>query len=82
MATKTERRNMERSQDALGVLKAAAIEEMAGNKSQGNARIMNAWTKVLGKVTILHAEMTEIGLDNFPEFFADEIVIKGGGGGR
>ena len=81
MTTKTERRNMERIQDALGVIKAAAIEEMAGNKAQGDAAHMNAWTMVLGKTTVLHAELTDIGMTNFPEFFG-EIVIKGGGGGR
>lgn len=79
MATKTERRNMERIQDALNVIKAAAKEEIKGNTEQGDARHLNAWTMTLGKVTVLHAELTEIGLDSFPEFFG-EIVIKGGGG--
>ena len=79
MTTKTERRNMERIQDALGVIKAAALDEMAGNKAQGDAAHMNAWTMVLGKITVFHSETTAIGLEHFPEFFG-EIVTRGGGG--
>lgn len=81
MTTKTERRNMERIQDALGVIKAAAREEIEGNKESGNARHLNAWCGVLHKAGVYHHEITNMGFEMFPEFFG-EVVTKGGGGGR
>ena len=81
MTTKTERANMDSIQKCLGKMKKAAKEEIAGNKEAGNAAHTNAWTHVLAKVTTLHAEVTDLGLEHFPEFF-EEIVLKGGGGGR
>jgi len=42
---------------------------------------VNAWTDVKGRTFTYHAQITRVGMRNFPEFFA-EVVLKGGGGGR
>ena len=81
MSTKTERENMKIIQNALGDIKKAAKAEIVGNKATGDAEHLNAWTHVLGKTITLHAEITDLGFEHFPEFFGG-IVIKGGGGGR
>jgi len=81
MSTKTERANMTIIQNALGDIKKAAKAEIIGNKATGDAKHLNAWTHVLGKTITLHAEITDLGFEHFPEFFG-EVVIKGGGGGR
>lgn len=81
MATKTEQRNMERIQDALGVIREAIRDEIKGNTEQGHARHLNAWTSVMGMYYSFHADMTKVGLDEFPEFFGEIVIGPKGGGG-
>ena len=81
MTTATERDSMLEIQAAIKTIKDIAQKEIRGNASAGNAVHANAWTEVHGRTTMFHAKLTKIGMKHFPEFF-DEVVIKGGGGGR
>ena len=76
--SKTERKNMAIIQDALGAIKAAAAEEIKAQMSEGNAELVNAWCHVDAGIRQYHADMTDLGLKHFPEFFA-EVVTRGPG---
>lgn len=78
MASKTEVANIYKIKEALVDIKAAAKEEIKAQVEADNPDLINAWTHVLADATKMHANWTDIGLKQFPEFFG-KIVTKGGG---
>ncbi len=79
----TERENLEKIQKAIGAIKKAAREEIARAKAAEEPEHLNAWCKVYHKIGLYHTEMTDLGLEHFPEFFGKLVIAPmGGGGGR
>ena len=81
MSANTERENIRKIQKALGVIKKASREEIARAKAEKRPEHLNAWCKVYHKIGIYHTEMTDLGLENFPEFFGGIVTAPMGGGG-
>ena len=75
----TERENIDTIQAALATIKRAAKEEIARAQDGGNPRLINAWGKVFHSTGMHHANLTDLLLENFPEF-AGEVVLMGPGG--
>lgn len=80
MTTPTERSNIDIIQNAFEKIDKAISEEIKGNQVSGDARHVNAWSKARMHKMKCHTKMTDLLLKHWEDY--DDVVTRGGGGGR